>query len=144
MVSGDADMVALDDGTNTDYSTNGSGFLPRLHSAAVDRPGTNVGRVLDGRNHGGRPMTSEPTRQEHDAMTTLDRNRTTFSEPSEPSEPKDDEIPDDKLSVVDVLKRSFRSGHTAAGFVIYGSSVFVALLVAAGLTDLRDISGRTR
>jgi len=77
-------------------------------------------------------------------MTTLDRNRTTFSEPSEPSEPKDDEIPDDKLSVVDVLKRSFRSGHTAAGFVIYGSSVFVALLVAAGLTDLRDISGRTR
>jgi len=86
-------------------------------------------------------MTSEPTRQEHDAMTTLDRNRTTFAEPSEP---KDDEVPDDGLPVVDVLERSFPSGHTAAGFVIYGSSVFVALLVAAGLTDLREISGRTR
>jgi len=71
-------------------------------------------------------MTSEPTRQEHDAMTTLDRNRTTFSESSEPSEPKDDEMPDDELSVIDVLKRSFPSGHTAAAFVIYGSLVFVA------------------
>ena len=107
-------------------------------------------------------------------MTTLDRNRTTFSEPSEPSEPKDDEMPDDELSVVDVLKRGFPSGHTAAAFVIYDSLVFVArplssqssatqsstsrsipravwlvplylaLLVTTGLTDLRDISARTR
>ncbi len=117
-------------------------------------------------------------------MTTLDRNWTTFSEPFEPSESKDDEMPDDEmpddeLSMVDVLKRSFPSGHTAAAFVIDGSLVFVArslssqssaiqssasrswsprsvpraawlvpLFVAAsvatGLTDLRDISGRTR
>jgi len=40
MVSGDAHMVAIDDGTNTDYSTNGSGGFPLLHSAALDRPGS--------------------------------------------------------------------------------------------------------
>lgn len=41
MVSGDAHMVALDDGTNTNYSSNPSarGF-PLLHAAALDRPGS--------------------------------------------------------------------------------------------------------
>ncbi|GGS28743.1 alkaline phosphatase D family protein [Actinokineospora fastidiosa] len=37
MVSGDAHMVAVDDGTNTGYS-DGPGF-PLLHAAALDRPG---------------------------------------------------------------------------------------------------------
>lgn len=40
MVSGDAHMVAMDDGTNTDYSTNGHPGFPLLHSAALDRPGS--------------------------------------------------------------------------------------------------------
>ena len=40
MVSGDAHMVALDDGTNSDYSDDGgAGFLV-LHAAALDRPGS--------------------------------------------------------------------------------------------------------
>jgi phosphodiesterase/alkaline phosphatase D-like protein len=39
MVSGDAHMVAIDDGTNTDYSTDGYPGFPLLHSAALDRPG---------------------------------------------------------------------------------------------------------
>lgn len=39
MLSGDAHMVALDDGTNTDYTTDGSGGFPLLHGAALDRPG---------------------------------------------------------------------------------------------------------
>ena len=53
MVSGDAHMVAIDDGTNSDYSTDGpngasapsdpdstrTGF-PVLHAAALDRPGS--------------------------------------------------------------------------------------------------------
>ncbi len=41
MLSGDAHMVALDDGTNSNYSTTGdpgAGF-PVLHAAALDRPG---------------------------------------------------------------------------------------------------------
>jgi hypothetical protein len=38
MVSGDAHMVAIDDGTNTDYSTVGDGGFPLLHSAPLDRP----------------------------------------------------------------------------------------------------------
>jgi|GEM_PF-622565 len=38
MVSGDAHMVAIDDGTNTDYSTSGEGGFPLLHAAALDRP----------------------------------------------------------------------------------------------------------
>lgn len=40
MVSGDAHMVAADDGTNTDYSTSGDGGFPLLHAAALDSPGT--------------------------------------------------------------------------------------------------------
>jgi phosphodiesterase/alkaline phosphatase D-like protein len=39
MLSGDAHMVALDDGTNTDYSSTGAGRFPLLHAAALDRPG---------------------------------------------------------------------------------------------------------
>lgn len=39
MVSGDAHMVAIDDGSNNDFSTvDGDGF-PVLHAAALDRPG---------------------------------------------------------------------------------------------------------
>jgi membrane-associated phospholipid phosphatase len=40
MVSGDAHMVAIDDGTNTDYSSSGGGAFPLLHAAALDRPGS--------------------------------------------------------------------------------------------------------
>jgi PhoD-like phosphatase len=39
MLSGDAHMVALDDGTNSDYSRAGGGGFPVLHAAALDRPG---------------------------------------------------------------------------------------------------------
>ena len=43
MVSGDAHMVALDDGTNSDYSSNGGAAFPVLHAAALDRPGSMKG-----------------------------------------------------------------------------------------------------
>jgi hypothetical protein len=39
MLSGDAHMVALDDGTNSDYSSAEAGGFPVLHGAALDRPG---------------------------------------------------------------------------------------------------------
>lgn len=39
MVSGDAHMVAVDDGSNTDYSSTGGGGFPLLHAAALDSPG---------------------------------------------------------------------------------------------------------
>jgi hypothetical protein len=39
MVSGDAHMVAIDDGTNSDFSTVGDEGFPVLHAAALDRPG---------------------------------------------------------------------------------------------------------
>jgi hypothetical protein len=39
MLSGDAHMVAIDDGTNTDYSTDGGAAFPLMHAAALDRPG---------------------------------------------------------------------------------------------------------
>jgi phosphodiesterase/alkaline phosphatase D-like protein len=40
MLSGDAHMVAIDDGTNTDYATNGGAGFALLHAAALDRPGS--------------------------------------------------------------------------------------------------------
>jgi phosphodiesterase/alkaline phosphatase D-like protein len=39
MLSGDAHMVAIDDGTNTDYSTSHHGGFPLLHGGPLDRPG---------------------------------------------------------------------------------------------------------
>jgi phosphodiesterase/alkaline phosphatase D-like protein len=39
MLSGDAHMVAIDDGTNTDYSAEGNADFPLLHAGALDRPG---------------------------------------------------------------------------------------------------------
>jgi membrane-associated phospholipid phosphatase len=40
MVSGDAHMVAADDGTHTGYGTAGRRGFPLLHAAALDRPGS--------------------------------------------------------------------------------------------------------
>ncbi|MFQ1002379.1 alkaline phosphatase D family protein [Modestobacter sp. SSW1-42] len=40
MVSGDAHMVAVDDGTHTGYGTGGGGGFPLLHAGALDRPGS--------------------------------------------------------------------------------------------------------
>ncbi|MBJ8341261.1 alkaline phosphatase D family protein [Antrihabitans sp. YC3-6] len=39
-VGGDAHMVAIDDGTNSDYSTTGGAGFPILQAAALDRPGS--------------------------------------------------------------------------------------------------------
>lgn len=39
MLSGDAHMTAIDDGTNSDYSTSGQGGFPVFHAGALDRPG---------------------------------------------------------------------------------------------------------
>ena len=43
MISGDAHMVALDDGSNSDYSASGRAAFPVLHAAALDRPGSEKG-----------------------------------------------------------------------------------------------------
>jgi hypothetical protein len=40
MLAGDAHMLAIDDGTNTDYSAAGGAGFPLLHAAATDRPGS--------------------------------------------------------------------------------------------------------
>ena len=40
MLAGDAHMLAIDDGTNTDYSAGGGAAFPLLHAAATDRPGS--------------------------------------------------------------------------------------------------------
>jgi len=40
MVAGDAHMVAIDDGSNTDFSSDASGGFPLLQAAALDRPGS--------------------------------------------------------------------------------------------------------
>jgi phosphodiesterase/alkaline phosphatase D-like protein len=40
MIAGDAHMVAIDDGTNSDFSTGRSGGFPLMHAAALDRPGS--------------------------------------------------------------------------------------------------------
>ncbi len=54
MVSGDAHMVAIDDGTNSDFSTSGGGGFPVLHAAALDRPGhTKGGPYSEGAFPGG-------------------------------------------------------------------------------------------
>jgi hypothetical protein len=48
VVAGDAHMIALDDGTHTDYSTSGAGGFPLLQAAALDRPGSVKGGPYSG------------------------------------------------------------------------------------------------
>lgn len=48
MVAGDAHMVALDDGSHTDYSTAQAGGFPLLQAAALDRPGSVKGGPYSG------------------------------------------------------------------------------------------------
>jgi hypothetical protein len=38
MLSGDAHMLAIDDGSNNNYATVGDGSFPVMHGAALDRP----------------------------------------------------------------------------------------------------------
>jgi hypothetical protein len=40
MLSGDAHMVAIDDGTHSDFSTKGGGGFPVLHAAPLDKRGS--------------------------------------------------------------------------------------------------------
>ncbi len=40
MLSGDAHMVAIDDGTNNTFSSDGSPAFPVFHAAPLDRPGS--------------------------------------------------------------------------------------------------------
>ncbi|WP_280460363.1 alkaline phosphatase D family protein [Nocardia carnea] len=40
MLGGDAHMVAIDDGSNSDYTTDGGAGFPILQAAALDRPGS--------------------------------------------------------------------------------------------------------
>ncbi|MCB0994935.1 MAG: alkaline phosphatase D family protein [Acidimicrobiales bacterium] len=48
MVSGDAHMLAFDDGTNSDYSTDGGAGFAVFHAAALDRPGMTKGGPYSG------------------------------------------------------------------------------------------------
>ena len=43
MLSGDAHMMALDDGTHSDFSTSGGAAFPVVHAAPLDRQGTTKG-----------------------------------------------------------------------------------------------------
>ena len=53
MVSGDAHMLAWDDGTHTDYSEAGTGAFPLLHAAALDRKASIKGGPYSGPVIGG-------------------------------------------------------------------------------------------
>jgi phosphodiesterase/alkaline phosphatase D-like protein len=53
MVAGDAHMVAIDDGSHTDFSSSQAGGFPLLHAAALDRPGsTKAGPYSEGEHPG--------------------------------------------------------------------------------------------
>ena len=43
MLAGDAHMLAIDDGSNSDYSTSGGAAFPIMQAAALDRPGSTKG-----------------------------------------------------------------------------------------------------
>jgi hypothetical protein len=43
MLSGDAHMLAIDNGSHSDYSGTGKAGFPVMHAAALDRPGGEKG-----------------------------------------------------------------------------------------------------
>jgi len=56
MLSGDAHMIALDDGSNSDYASGGGAAFPVMHAAALDRPGLLRGGPY---SHGAYPGTGQ-------------------------------------------------------------------------------------
>jgi phosphodiesterase/alkaline phosphatase D-like protein len=64
MVSGDAHMLAIDDGTNSDYATDGGAGFPVFHAAALDQSGSVKGGPY---SHG-----AYPGRGQFGLMTVLD------------------------------------------------------------------------
>ncbi len=70
MISGDAHMLAIDDGTNTDYSTDGYPGFPLLHAAALDRPGSvKGGPYSEGAIGNGGQFASMEVTDDGDAIT---------------------------------------------------------------------------
>jgi phosphodiesterase/alkaline phosphatase D-like protein len=53
MLSGDAHMLAIDDGTNSDYSASGGAGFPVFHAAALDRQGSSKGGPYSEGTHPG-------------------------------------------------------------------------------------------
>lgn len=73
MVSGDAHMVALDDGTNSDYSSSGDGAgFPVLHAAALDRPGNVKGGPYSEGAYRGAGQFGTMTVQDHGGDLTVE------------------------------------------------------------------------
>lgn len=64
MVSGDAHMLAIDDGTNSDYASGGGAGFPIFHAAALDQSGSVKGGPY---SHG-----AYPGRGQFGLMTVLD------------------------------------------------------------------------
>jgi alkaline phosphatase D len=64
MLSGDAHMIALDDGSNSDYADGGGAAFPVMHAAALDRSGSESGGPY---SHG-----SFPGRGQFGLMTIAD------------------------------------------------------------------------
>lgn len=54
MIAGDAHMLAIDDGSNTDFTSDGTGGFPLLQAAALDQHGsTKAGPYSEGAHPGG-------------------------------------------------------------------------------------------
>ena len=70
-VAGDAHMVALDDGSHTDYSAAGTGGFPLLQAAALDRPGSVKGGPYSGGTYPGGGQYGE-VQVDDDGGPTLD------------------------------------------------------------------------
>lgn len=74
MIAGDAHMLAIDDGSNTDFSSNGYPGFPLVHAAALDRPGSvKGGPYSEGSMGGGGQFATIDVVDEGDAITVTAR-----------------------------------------------------------------------
>jgi phosphodiesterase/alkaline phosphatase D-like protein len=77
MLGGDAHMVAIDDGSNSDYSTEQTGGFPTLHAAALDRPGSiKGGPYSEGTFPGGGQFGEVEVRDDGETMEVVLRGLT--------------------------------------------------------------------
>jgi phosphodiesterase/alkaline phosphatase D-like protein len=68
MLSGDAHMVALDDGTNSGYAQGGGGDFPVLHAASLDQRGSKKGGPY---SHGTFPNVTSDSKGYHGQFGVL-------------------------------------------------------------------------
>lgn len=143
MISGDAHMLAIDNGTNSDYATGGGAGFPVMHAAALDQSGSvKGGPYSEGAYPGGGQFglmtvidAGDSVRVEWSGRNSLNQEIVRYAFTLPPGVMKGDLDGDGAVNIVDIV--------IMINYVVFGDPIpegtSNADLTGDGLVDLTDI-----